>query len=170
MAAPLRSLKLAGALGSVLACGVSGAVVATGPKPAAAPLRPPVDPRAPLVAAPVSPPVVRIPPTAVCTTVAGGSSSEPGSTVAPLDPAVARAVAMLRTAPPKTRRQLLAQLLTELTPQQRLALTARLRLAAPSKPGCAPVSAQGGGGGVEVSPSVTVAGPQPTPAVVSAVS
>jgi hypothetical protein len=69
MAVGPGKLKLAGGIGGVLVCCASGVVVASNPKPGDAPLRPPVDPSAPLsrqVVTPSAAPSLVIPQSTAC--------------------------------------------------------------------------------------------------------
>lgn len=167
-----RSLKVAASLGTAVACGISGAVVATGTKPPSAPLRPPVDPRAPLSRPAPAVPALRIPPTALCGTVA--TPSMPATTAfGSLDPAVRQAATTLLAAQPAERRALLRRFLAQLTPDQRQRLTALVamagghrlpsRCAASAPPSPLPPAPV-------IAPTVTTAPADSQPVVVSAVS
>ena len=169
-----RSLKLAGALGTVMVCGAAGVAVAADTKPAAAPLRPPVDPAgAPAATATAAGDALVIPPSSVCGagkagTAAGARPAGPAPTP---DPTIATAVAQIRAATTRQQRQ---SILMQLPADQRVQVTAYLQLL--TRPGTAGSCSAPGGGGTSTSsapvivPSVVTGGPDATPAVVSAVS
>lgn len=114
-------MRVLGGVGALVACGVAGVTVAASPKPAAAPLKPPVDPAASLnghdvqAAANATPGLV-IPATPVC---AASGSKAPATNSAALQPILTQ----LRAA--TTRAQRLA-ILQGLTPDQRQQVTAML--------------------------------------------
>jgi hypothetical protein len=97
-----RALKALSGVGAVAVCGVSGLLVATDPKPVAAPLRPPVSGAAP----------------------ASTALSIPPSCAGALDPALLAVVRQLQAATdPATRRSILAPL----SATQRLEVEAHVR-------------------------------------------
>jgi hypothetical protein len=173
-----RSLKLAGALGTVLVCGAAGIAVAADTKPAAAPLRPPVDPAAALagVRAATSSPAAGgdalvIPASSVCTGGKAGTAAttRPAGPVSTPDAAIAAAVAQIRAVTTRQQRQ---SILMQLSADRRMQVTAYLQLL--NRPGSATsCSAQGSSGTSSapmIVPSVVTGGPDAAPAVVSAVS
>jgi hypothetical protein len=175
-----RSLKLAGALGAVVVCGAAGVAVAADTTPAAAPVRPPVDPAATLAGAAAATASsaaggdsLVIPPSSVCTagTAGTGARTRPAGPVPTPDPAIAAAVAQIRAATTKQQRQ---SILMQLPAGQRMQVTAYLQLL--TRPGTAGSCSASNSGGASMSsapvivPSVVTGGPDATPAVVSAVS
>lgn len=161
-----RSLKLAGALGTVMVCGAAGVAVAADTKPAAAPLRPPVDPAAaPAVAAAATGDALVIPPSSACT------AARPAGPAPTPDPTIATAVAQIRAATTRQQRQ---SILMQLPADQRIQVTAYLQLL--TRAGAAGSCSAPRSGGTSTSsapvivPSVVTGGPDAIPAVVSAVS
>jgi hypothetical protein len=113
-------IRVLGGLGGLLACGAAGVAVAAGPRPAGAPLKPPVDPAAPLGGVAHADAAgtggLVIPATPVC-----GGAAAAGTA---LDPSLRSVIARLRAAP--TRAQRLA-ILQALSPDQRQQVSAYLR-------------------------------------------
>jgi len=171
------TLKLAGGLGGLVACGVSGLVVATNTRPVAAPLHPPADPHAPL-ASPVSSAAAQagalsVPVTPVCQ----GPGMRGATTTT--DAAVRQVLASLRQATAgQQRRQILQQAMQQLTADERQQLTAALQASRAASGGTVGRSAASCRGGViqpvtsqpGIVPSVVDAPPSTAPVTVSAVS
>jgi hypothetical protein len=146
-----RALKVISSASVVAVCGVSGVLVATDPKPAAAPLRPPVTGASPNTA-----PLV-IPPSCGATGVAGGGAA------ATLDPSLLPIALQLRQATAATERR---AILASLTASQRLEIEAymsALRRPATSSPGSCehPGSASADSGSIAPSVSAAPASTQP---------
>jgi hypothetical protein len=142
-----RALKAISGVGAVAVCGVSGVLVATDPKPPAAPLRPPLSGTSSSTAALVIPPSCDGP-----VVGAGGST-------AMLDPSLVPVLQQLHQAStPAARRAILATM----TASQRLAIEAYLRAlrrtAAGASATCGPETSSGGG---SIAPSVVDAPPSP---------
>jgi hypothetical protein len=170
-------VRVLGGLGGLVACGVAGVAVAASPKPADAPLQPPVDPAAPLSRATPSPQAATgglvIPATPVC------GASRATQMQEPIDPSLRAVVTQLRAA--TTRAQRLA-ILQDLTPDQRMQITAlqpRSRATgaaagARCRPGTAdagPTPPSSGGDAVPmIEPDVVAGGPTSAPATTSYVS
>jgi hypothetical protein len=170
-------MRVLGGLGGLVACGVAGVAVAASPKPADAPLQPPVDPTVPLSRATPSAQAASgglvIPATPVCSGPRGSQMQTP------IDPSLRAVVTRLRAA--TTRAQRLA-ILQGLTPDQRVQITAlqqRSRVAgaaagARCRPGtaeAAPTSPSSGGDAAPmIEPDVVAGGPTPAPATTSYVS
>ena len=164
-------MRVLGGLGGLVACGVAGVAVAAAPKPAGAPLQPPVDPHAPLsggahVAAPTgnSSGGLVIPATPVCTGAATGPSS--------VDTSLQPVLMQLRAA--KTRAERMA-ILQGLTPDQRQQVTALLRSRSNSaRCTMAPTPSPGDAAGTTpqpmIQPDVVADGPSPAPVSNSYVS
>lgn len=140
-----RALKAISGVGAVAVCGLSGVLVATDPKPAAAPLRPPLSGMSSSAAALVIPPSCEAPDVGV-----GGST-------AMLDPSLVPVLQQLRQAgTPAARRAILATI----TASQRLAIEAYLRgvrrTAGGAPAPCGPGTSSAGG---SIAPSVVDAPP-----------
>jgi hypothetical protein len=161
-------MRVLGGLGGLVACGVAGVTVAASPKPAGAPLQPPVDPHAPLsgVAHPSASAGggLVIPATPVCD-VAGRGAAAAGTSV---DPTLQPILMQLRAA--KTRAERMS-ILQGLTADQRQQLTALLRNRArgarctPAPAGAAATDQQ-----PMVEPDVVAGGASPAPVTSSYVS
>lgn len=108
-------MRVLGGIGGLLACGAAGVAVAASPKPAGAPLTPPVDP-----AAPVGAHATATPSSTGCA-VANGTGM---AATAPVDPAVTAALHDLRAATTRAERTAVLQ---RLTPDQRQQLAALQR-------------------------------------------
>jgi len=167
-------MRVLGGLGGLVACGVAGVAVAASPKPAGAPLQPPVDPAGPLSRATPSARAATgglvIPATPVC------SASRGSQMQTPIDPSLRAVLAQLRAA--TTRAQRLA-ILQGLTPDQRMQITAlqqRSRAAAgarcrPGAADAAPTSPSSGGDAAPmIAPDVVAGGPTAAPDTSSYVS
>ncbi len=132
-----RALKALSGVGAVVVCGVSGLLVATDPKPVAAPLRPPVNGSSPASVA------LSIPPSC-------------GGAVERLDPALLPVMRQLQQATDaSTRRSILASL----SATQRLEVEASVRTSRRSVTGAdAPCAAAGSGAPTQsIAPSVVAA-------------
>jgi hypothetical protein len=145
-----RALKAFSGLGAVALCGVSGVLVATDPKPAAAPLRPPVS------GSSLSASALVIPPSC------SGSGLATGGSTAALDPSLVPIVQQLGQATTAAQRR---AILGSLTGSQRLEVEAHvrgLRRTAPGAPGgCAGSSASSTGGSIASSVVEAPASTQP---------
>jgi hypothetical protein len=180
MRAGPTTLKLAGAAGTLVVCGASGLAVAVDTKPPSAPLKPPVTGASTATAG--SSPVAQtnasgglvIPAGSTCgqaAQAAGGARATPPPVPAGLQ-TVARQYAQAKT---QQQRQ---QVLSGLTPDQRMQLTAYLQQVAQSRQGgktgglglsCLGGSTAGGSEGAQINADV-VAGQSGAPISVSAVS
>ncbi|MFI5287529.1 MAG: hypothetical protein ACHQ4F_14575 [Candidatus Dormibacteria bacterium] len=152
-----RALKIISGVSAVAVCGVSGVLVATDPKPAAAPLRPSLSGSSTGATALV------IPPSCGGTGVIAGGSS-PG-----LDPSLLPVVQQLRQASTTSERR---SILALLTASQRLAVDAYLRglqRATNGSPASCAGSASTGTRGALV-PSVVAAPPSAKPLINTYVS
>jgi hypothetical protein len=188
MGAGPGTLKVVGTIGTLLACGASGLVVASNTKPSDAPLKPPVDPNA-RVGQLVSqsgpqPPSVVIPTTPVCEPVNTGVYAQGGgaatTTVTP-DAAVAEVLQQYRQATTaQARQQVLKQAMQTLSAADRQQITAILQQAAKKAPTSTSKGAMPGCLGTEsgtspasdpgIMPSTVDAPASVTPVTVSAVS
>src|SRR5579864_2649600 len=134
-------MRVLGGLGGLVACGVAGVAVAASPKPAGAPLQPPVDPSAPLSRATPSLEAASgglvIPATPVC------SASRGSQMQTALDPSLKAVLTQLRAA--TTRAQRLA-ILQGLTPDQRMQVAALQQRSRAAGARCRP-------GGADAAPS-----------------
>jgi hypothetical protein len=140
-----RALKVISGVSAVAVCGVSGVLVATDPKPAAAPLRPPVSGASPKDASLV------IPPSCGATGVARGGAA------ATLDPSLLPIALQLRQATTATQRR---AILASLTASQRLEIEAyvrALRRPATSSPGSCEHPGAGSADSGSIAPSVIAA-------------
>jgi hypothetical protein len=108
-----RALKVISGASAVAVCGVSGVLVATDPKPSAAPLRPPVSGASPNTASLV------IPPSCGATGLAGAGAA------ATLDPSLLPVASQLLQATTATQRR---AILASLTASQRLEIEAYVRV------------------------------------------
>ena len=108
-------MRVLGGIGGLLACGAAGVAVAASPKPAGAPLTPPVDPAAPVGAH------ANATPSPTACAVANGTGM---AATAPVDPAVTAALHDLRAAITRAERTAVLQ---RLTPDQRQQLVALQR-------------------------------------------
>ena len=142
-----RALKAFSAVGAVALCGVSGVLVASDPKPATAPLRPPVS--GPLSSASA----LVIPPSC------GGAGVATGGSTAALDPSLVPIVQQLGQAATAGERR---AILGSLTASQRLEVEAYVRRLRRSASGASGGCAGSGGtaAGGSIAPSV-VEGPAP---------
>ena len=179
-----RTLKLAGAAGTFVVCGASGLAVAIDTKPAAAPLKPPV-----AGATAASPPAqtdssggLVIPAAGTCAQPAATARPGAKATPPPVPAGLQTAVQQYAQAKTQQERQ---QVLTGLTPDERMQLTAYLQQVAQARQGgkggggaglglsCLGGSSQGGSqdgsGAPQISANV-VAGEPGAPISVSAVS
>jgi hypothetical protein len=156
MALSTRALKAISGIGAVAVCGVSGVLVATDPRPEAAPLRPPVHGASSNAAALVIPPSC------------GGSGAATSGTGAMLDPSLDPVLQQVRQATSASARR---AILATLTPAQRLeveAALAALRRGASGTTGrCGSSSASAGG---SIVPSVVDAPPATHPLINTYVS
>ncbi|HET9050351.1 MAG TPA: hypothetical protein VFO60_01530 [Candidatus Dormibacteraeota bacterium] len=149
---PLGSvaLRAAGAAGTLAVCGLSGLAVALDTRPADAPLTPAVAGASPAPAGAAAGDL-SIPAGATC--AHAGPSAAGGAAKAPPVPADLRPlVAQYRAATTQQARQ---QVLAQLTPDQRMQLTAYLQQVARSRQ---PASRQGAGGGLGCRGGATGAG------------
>ena len=133
-------IRVVGGLGGLLACGAAGVAVAASPKPADAPLKPPVDSATPLQGGAhhgaAGAGGLVIPATPVCA----------GARVA-LDPSLLPVVAQLRAASTRAQRLAILQALTADQRQQVVAYTrSRARSAGESSGGAAQCRGAVGGG------------------------
>lgn len=164
------TLKVIGTAGSLLVCGASAVAVITDTKPAAAPLRPPVDTSAAPPAAPADGALL-IPPSTPCAGAGGSQPARPAPPPSP-DPEIAVVVAQIRAATSAAQRR---AILMQLSATERMQVTAYLKLAAGGRANanrCIP----GGAGATPpspstaIDPSVITGGAPGAPVVVSAVS
>jgi len=140
-----RALKAISSVSAVALCGVSGVLVATDPKPAAAPLRPPVNGASHGTASLV------IPPTCGATGFAGSGAT------ATLDPSLLPIAQRLGQATTATERR---AILASLTASQRLDIEAyvrALRRSAMSSTGRCEDQGTGSADGGSIAPSVVAA-------------
>ena len=142
-----RALKAFSAVGAVAVCSASGVLVASDPKPATAPLRPPVSGASSSASALVIPPSC------------GGASVATGGSMTALDPSLVPIVQQLQAAKAGERRAILGSL----TPSQRLEVEAYVRGLRRTASGASGVCAGSGGtvAGGSIAPSVVEA---PAPA------
>ncbi|HXA30130.1 MAG TPA: hypothetical protein VN193_15430 [Candidatus Angelobacter sp.] len=148
-------MRIAGAVGGVVACVGAGAAVAASPKPGGAPLTPPVDTA---VAVDRSTPTPRASPTPCPVNV-------PGAAQTPVDPSLVPVLQQLRAATTAAARQ---AILRGLTADQRQQVTALMRRA-PAAP--APAAACGGAQPEPmIQPDVVSAAPSTAPITNSYVS
>jgi hypothetical protein len=146
-----RVLKALSAAGAVVVCGVSGLLVATDPKPVAAPLRPPVNGSAPATVA------LSIPPSCV-------------GTAGALDPALLLVVRQLEAATDAFSRR---SILASLSATQRLEVEAYVRSSRRSATGAdAPCAPTGSGAAAKpsIAPSVVAAPASAQPLISTYVS
>jgi hypothetical protein len=188
MGAGPGTLKVAGTIGTLLACGASGLVVASNTKPADAPFKPPVDPNAALgqlaSQSGPQPPSVVIPTTPVCEPANAGVYTQGGGATATAvtpDAAVAQVLQQYRqSTTAAARQQVLKQAMQTLNAADRQQLTAILQQAAKKAPastnkGKTPGCLGTAGGSSTTSdpgimPSTVDAPASVTPVTVSAVS
>ncbi|MFZ0128751.1 MAG: hypothetical protein WB808_09500 [Candidatus Dormiibacterota bacterium] len=152
-----RALKIVSGVSAVAVCGVSGVLVASDPKPAAAPLRPSLSGSSTKAAALVIPPSC------------GGAGINAGSSSAALDPSLLPVVQQLRQANTASERR---SILAPLTASQRLAVEAYLhglqRITNGTAASCAGSAATGAGSAIV--PSVVAAPPSANPLISTYVS
>jgi hypothetical protein len=188
MAVGPTALKLAGAAGTLVVCGASGLAVAADTKPGAAPLKPPVSG----AAASTPPPATQtdaaaglvIPASGTCAQPAGRSGSGGGTAARPSLPPVPTGLqAAVQQYAKATTAQQRQQVLTSLSADERMQLTAYLQQVAQARSGgqgsraggagmglsCLGAGQQGASGSTDISPAV-VDGQQTAPIAVSAVS
>lgn len=181
-----RTLKLAGAAGTLVVCGASGLAVAIDTKPASAPLKPPVAGASTPAASPDaqtdSNGGLVIPAAGTCAQPAAPARSGARTTPPPVPAELQTAFQQYAQAKTQQQRQ---QVLAGLTPDQRMQLTAYLQQVAQARQGgksgggtglglsCLGGSSQGGSqdgsGAPQISANV-VAGEPGAPISVSAVS
>ena len=152
-----RALKIVSGVSAVAVCGVSGVLVASDPKPAAAPLRPSLSGSSTKAAALVIPPSC------------GGAGINAGSASAALDPSLLPVAEQLRQATTASERR---RILAPLTASQRLAVEAYLRglqrMTNGTTASCAGSAATGAGSSIV--PSVVAAPPSANPLINTYVS
>ena len=137
MAAGSAVLRLAGAAGTMAVCGASGLAVTLDTHPSGAPLRPAVSDPAPSPQA-VPPDDLAIPAGGTCAQPAG-SARGARTAIPPLPASLRAAAASYRAAATQQQRQ---QVLAQLTPDERMQLTAYLQQVARAR---RPAGGAGGG-------------------------
>jgi hypothetical protein len=157
-----RALKVLSGVGAVAVCSVCGVLVGTDPKPAGAPLRPPVSDASSTSAALVIPPSC------------GADGVAAGSTATRLDPSLLPVIQQLRQATTAAERR---TILVSLSASQRLEVEAyvrALRRTAPAPNGGCGNSVSAGGASARpdgsIAPSVVDAPPSTSPLINTYVS
>ncbi|HVC42347.1 MAG TPA: hypothetical protein VND54_10255 [Candidatus Saccharimonadales bacterium] len=152
-----RALKAFSGVGAVVVCGVSGLLVAIDPKPAGAPLRPPVSGSSSIAAALVIPPSC------------GGVGAATSGSAATLDPSLIPAVRQFAQATTASERR---AIIASLSASQRLEVEAYVRALRRNAQGatgrCDGSGAATGGG--SIAPSVVDAPPSTQPLINTYVS
>jgi hypothetical protein len=184
MAVGPTALKVAGAAGTLVVCGVSGLAVAADTKPGAAPLKPPISGAATATATAAQTDTTGglvIPAGGTCAKPAPVAGAPAGATAPPVPAGLQTVASQYAKATTAQQRQ---QVLAGLTPDQRMQLTAYLQQVAQARQAQAksPAAGTGGlglsclGGGAPGSPALAdlnpdvVAGQAGAPISVSAVS